>query len=250
MNFLHDPDLKRAYLRRLFTVVAPRYALATSALSFFRDKAWKKSLLTMTMPLDRGSAVLDMACGTGDITRLIADAHPAARVVGCDINPEMLYIASVKLPPSGNAMLTMQDMTFLGLKNGSIDLVVGGYALRNAPDLSVALHETARILKARGSAVFLDFSKSSVPWIAGLQSTVLLLWGALWGFLLHRKPSVYAYLGRSLAAFPVRRRLLSLFDEAGFELRCTLPRMFGLIRIDVLRKREGEHGEDSDLRTA
>jgi demethylmenaquinone methyltransferase / 2-methoxy-6-polyprenyl-1,4-benzoquinol methylase len=225
MNFLHDPDLKRAYVRRLFTVVAPRYALAASALSFFRDKAWKKSLLTMTMPLDRGGAVLDLACGTGDIARLIASAHPAARVVGCDINPEMLHIAAGKLPRSGNVMITMQDMTFLGLKNGSIDLIVGGYALRNAPDLCAVLQETARILKTNGSAAFLEFSKSSVPLIAGLQTTVLLLWGALWGFLLHGKPSVYAYIGRSLIAFPDRRRLLSYFHEAGFELRCTLPRM-------------------------
>jgi len=237
MDFLHDPDLKRAYVRRLFTIVAPRYALATSALSFFRDKAWKKSLLNMTTPLESGDAVVDMACGTGDITRLIARARPAVRIVGCDINPEMLHIASGRLPLSGKAMVTMQDMTFLGFKNGSIDLVVGGYALRNAPDLGAVLQETVRILKAGGSAAFLDFSKSSVPLIAGLQTTALLLWGALWGFLLHGKPSVYAYIGRSLVAFPDRRRLLSLFDEAGFKMKCTLPRMFGLIRIDVLRKK-------------
>jgi demethylmenaquinone methyltransferase / 2-methoxy-6-polyprenyl-1,4-benzoquinol methylase len=239
VNFLLDPDSKRAYVRRLFAVVAPRYGVAAPALSFFRDAAWKKQLVTMVAPPDRGAVILDMACGTGDIMRLIARACPAARIIGCDLAPEMARVASGRLSPAGSGLVTLQDMMFLGLKNGSMDLVVGGYALRNAPDCRATLCETFRVLKAGGTAAFLDFSKSPVPAIARLQTAALLLWGGLWGAILHGRPSVYAYLGRSLNTFSDRKQLLSLFRETGFVPHKTLPKMFGLIRIDVFRKENG-----------
>jgi demethylmenaquinone methyltransferase / 2-methoxy-6-polyprenyl-1,4-benzoquinol methylase len=242
VNSLRDPDLKRAYVRRLFAVVAPRYGIAAPVLSFFRDATWKKQLVSMVAPPQRRAAILDMACGTGDIMRLMARACPAARIVGCDLAPEMARVAAERLSSTGNTQVTLQDMMFLGLKNDSMDLVTGGYALRNAPDCLATLRETFRVLKAGGTAVFLDFSKSPVPAIALLQTAALLLWGGLWGAVLHGRPSIYAYLGRSLKTFPDRKLLLSIVRETGFEPYETLPKMFGLVRIDVFRKKKGESG--------
>jgi demethylmenaquinone methyltransferase / 2-methoxy-6-polyprenyl-1,4-benzoquinol methylase len=248
MNVLRDPGLKRAYVRHMFGIVAPRYDLVSSVLSFFRDRVWKKLLVRVLAPPDGNGGILDLACGTGDITLLLSATFPAARIVGCDLTSEMVRIAAGRLSAKTNVTLTMQDMGGLGLKDGSMDLVVGGYALRNAPDIRGAIHETARILKAGGSAAFLEFSKSSVPLIAALQSGLLLLWGGLWGLLLHRRPWVYAYLGRSLVVYPDRKRLLSLFREAGLRLEWTLPRMFGLIRIDIIRKKEEDGSRVPDDR--
>jgi demethylmenaquinone methyltransferase / 2-methoxy-6-polyprenyl-1,4-benzoquinol methylase len=248
MNVLRDPALKRAYVRQLFGVVAPRYNVVSSMLSFLRDSAWKKLLVRMLTPPKANCGILDLACGTGDITLLLSAAYPDARIVGCDLAVEMVRIASGRLSAKRNVTLTLQDMGSLGLKDGSVDLVVGGYALRNAPDIRGTIRETARILRTGGSAAFLEFSKSSVPLIAAVQSGLLLLWGGLWGLLLHRRPWVYAYLGRSLSVFPDRKRLLSLFREAGLHSEWTLPRMFGLIRIDITRKKGEEGGRAPDAR--
>jgi demethylmenaquinone methyltransferase/2-methoxy-6-polyprenyl-1,4-benzoquinol methylase len=196
----------------------------------------------MLAPLDGNGGILDLACGTGDMTLLLSATYPGARIIGCDLTVKMIRIAAGRLSAKSNVTLTLQDMGGLGLKDASMDLVVGGYALRNAPDVRGTIHEAARILKAGGTAAFLEFSKSSAPLVGALQSAILLLWGGLWGLLLHRRPWVYAYLGRSLFVYPDRKRLLSLFREAGFSMEWTLPRMFGLIRIDVIRKKQEDGG--------
>ncbi len=116
-NVFSDPTRKRAYNRRLFTVVAPRYDLVTRILSFGRDRAWKRYLVANLpaagmsrgrddTPSVSGSVresrtpaapekplVLDLACGTGDLTFALAQRYPHAEVVGLDLNPEMLAIA-------------------------------------------------------------------------------------------------------------------------------------------------------------
>jgi demethylmenaquinone methyltransferase/2-methoxy-6-polyprenyl-1,4-benzoquinol methylase len=237
MNRLQVPELKRAYNRELFSVVAPAYALVTRVLSFFRDATWKKRLICMLPRAGRNDVVLDIACGSGDITVLIAREYPDARIIGCDLVIDMMRLAAYRLRPAANTALSLQDMALLGIKDGSIALVTGGYALRNAPDLTAALHETARVLKTGGLAAFLDFSKSRIPFIAFLQCAVLSLWGGLWGLLLHRKPSVYAYIGRSLAVYPDRKRLQALFEEAGFIIHSSLLRMFGFVQILVVQKK-------------
>ena len=238
MDVLQNADTKRAYTRSLFAVVAPKYWIATRALSFFRDTAWKNRLLGMLPPLAPAPAVLDIGCGTGDIMFRLRQVYPGARIIGCDLAAKMAYIAAKRMGPMKTAALSLQDMGHLAMRDGSVEMVTGGYALRNAPDLVATLRETARILKAGGTAVFLDFSKSNVASIASMQCALLVLWGGLWGLILHGRPSVYAYLGRSLATYPDKKRLNRLFEGAGFVVRSTCSCMFGLIRIDVVQKKK------------
>lgn len=238
MDRLHDPDLKRDYTRKLFSVVAPKYFAVTRALSFFRDAAWKKCLLSMAPRPEKNAVFLDMACGSGDITLLLGRKYPACRIVGCDLSFEMLGIARRRLGPFKNVELSSQDMARLGIRDASVDLVTGGYALRNAPDIATVIAETVRILKPGGSAAFLDFSKSIVPCIAAAQCALLFLWGGMWGLFFHGRPSVYAYIGRSLAIYPDWKQLHRMFEGTGFVVRSSCTRMFGLIRIDVIQKKE------------
>jgi demethylmenaquinone methyltransferase/2-methoxy-6-polyprenyl-1,4-benzoquinol methylase len=192
----------------------------------------------MLPPIASVAVILDIACGTGDITRRLNNAYPSARIIGCDLSVEMVRIAAKSTSPMKTIALSLQDMAHPAMRDGSVDLVTGGYALRNAPDPAATLRETARILKADGTAAFLDFSKSDVASIASLQCALLVFWGGLWGLILHGRPSVYAYLGRSLATYPDKKRLNRLFEEAGFVVQSTCSRMFGLIRIDVVQKKK------------
>ena len=144
--------------------------------------------------------------------------------MGCDLAVEMVRIAAKRMGPMKTAALSLQDMGHPAMRDGSVDLVTGGYALRNAPDPAATLREIARTLKTDGAAAFLDFSKSDVPSIASFQCALLMFWGGLWGLILHGRPSVYAYLGRSLATYPDKKRLNHLFKEAGFVVCGTCSR--------------------------
>jgi len=235
-SFLSDPFLKRAYNRKLFTVVAPRYRLATYGLSFFRDRAWKTFMVRQLPGAGNGDVIVDLACGTGDITRALAAAYPRALSIGVDFTPAMLRIAA-RRTMNPRMFLSVQDMAAMGVKTGAAGIVTGGYALRNAPDVSGVIAETSRMLKAGGTAAFLDFSKSPRPWLARLQCLSLILWGGVWGVLLHGRPSLYAYLGHSLAQYPTRPDLHARFEKAGLSVQRSIVIMFGFIEILIVQKR-------------
>lgn len=230
---LDDPDRKRDYNRALFREVAPRYDLITRLLSFGRDAAWKRWML-QHIPADNPTRILDLACGTGDLTRALADAHPDADVIGLDLTPEMLERAR-RLAPDRITFLEA-DMTDTRLESHTIDLVTGGYALRNAPDLEAALREINRLLRPGGHAAFLDFSAPRSPLPRRLQYGLLLFWGGLWGLLLHADPRVYAYIARSLARFPDRPRLHHAFRQLGWTPVRHRRFMLGFIEVIICRK--------------
>jgi demethylmenaquinone methyltransferase/2-methoxy-6-polyprenyl-1,4-benzoquinol methylase len=207
-GYLRIPEAKRDYNELLFAEVARRYDLVTRALSLGRDQAWKRKLID-TLPDGEsaphgGSPVcVDLACGTGDVTFALARRYPRGTVCGVDLTPEMLEIARTKnrFP---NVSLEVGDMHRLSFPSASVDIVTGSYALRNAPALTVALQEIHRVLRPGGTAAFLDFSKSPHWLWQRLAYSVLYVWGAFWGVVLHRQPAVYAYIAKSLWHFPDR----------------------------------------------
>jgi demethylmenaquinone methyltransferase/2-methoxy-6-polyprenyl-1,4-benzoquinol methylase len=227
------PDTRRAYTRRIFSVVAPRYPLVTRLLSFFRDAAWKRRLVDALQPLHEG-IVLDIACGPGDITIACKKRYPGATVIGADLSAPML----ASFPPRERAsiILTRQDMGTLAVRAGSVDILTGGYALRNAPDLPAAVAEISRIVKPGGTAAFLDFSRSQNRFAAAVAIALLSLWGSFWGLLLHGNPRIYGYIAKSLSRFPDRAGLRRLFQAGGFIETYSRRQMFGMIEIVVFRK--------------
>jgi len=231
---LRVPELKRAYNERLFTRVAGKYGFVTLALSLGRDRAWKR-LLVRALPEVARPVCVDLACGTGDITALLAERYPAGEVHGIDLTPAMLDLARRRCLPG--VIFSRQDMCRLSFQDESVHIVTGGYALRNAPSLEGALAEIRRVLKPGGTAAFLDFSKpaTKVPQVLG--HIVLKAWGSLWGLLLHRNREVYAYIAETLRRYPDRTALHRLFDETGFERVAGNLLYFGMLELVVLRKR-------------
>lgn len=169
--FLATPESKRAYNRSLFRVVAPRYAVATRVLSLGRDSAWKRRAIAL-LPRDiPDGVVVDIASGSGDLALLLCRRYARRTCIAADLTPAMTRTAAARLGHA--AALTLQDMCRLGLADSSAAIVCGGYALRNAPDLPVALAEIYRVLKPGASAVFLEFSRSPLPAMAICQGMVL-----------------------------------------------------------------------------
>lgn len=235
MDHLAVPDQKQDFNRALFAEVAPKYDFITKALSFGRDAAWKRALIA-GLPNRDAPVCLDLACGTGDITRLLAERYPKGRVIGLDLTPAMLGIAD-RRTDAFNVEYLEGSMAALPIDDAGVDLVTGGYALRNAPDLNQTLDEIARVLKPGGTAAFLDFSKPRNPAGQALGHAALKCWGGFWGLVLHGNPDVYGYIADSLKLYPDRTALGERFAARGLELKGSRRFMGGLLENVSFQKR-------------
>lgn len=109
---------------------------------------WAADLLGAVAPAP-GDSVLDVACGTGVVTRGAADrVAPGGRVVGLDLNHAMLTVAS-RLRP--DIEWRHGDAAALPFPDGSFDVVLCQAALMFFPDRRLALREMARVVSAAGT---------------------------------------------------------------------------------------------------
>jgi ubiquinone/menaquinone biosynthesis methyltransferase len=233
-DHLDSATKKKYYNEQLFSEIAPRYDFITRALSFWCDASWKQDLIA-SLPAREKPFCVDLACGTGDITLLLARKYPQGHVVGLDITEAMLALAR-KRSDSPNVQFVNQDMSVLPFDANSADIISGGYALRNAPDLGTTLDEIHRVLKPGGVAAFLDFSKPVGRFSQHLEYWVLKLWSGFWGILLHRNHEVYGYIAESLRRFPDRGTLQRLLREKGFSVVTSRLYFFGITELLVIEK--------------
>jgi demethylmenaquinone methyltransferase/2-methoxy-6-polyprenyl-1,4-benzoquinol methylase len=233
-NHLEAADKKRHYNEQLFTEISPHYDFITRALSLWRDASWKRDLI-MALPFREEPLCLDLACGTGDITLLLAERFSQGHVVGLDITEPMLALARARSTHS-NIRFVNQDMGCLSFDSESVDIVSGGYALRNAPDLKTTVDEIHRVLKPGGIGAFLDFSKPTGRLPRFLEYWILKVWTGFWGILLHRNHEVYGYIAESLQRFPDRNGLRRIFHGKGFTINVSRLYFFGIIELLVIRK--------------
>jgi len=218
---LEDPSSKKEYNEKVFAAVAPRYDLITRILSFGRDRTWKKRMIR-SLPPPGPLRALDLACGTGDIAWALARRYPSGEIVAVDLSPEMIRLAR-RRSDSSIVRFEQGDMSRIAYPDGYFDVVTGGYALRNAPDLGQLLVEIHRVLKPGGMAAFLDFSKSGHKILQAGQLFLLKRWGGVWGYLFHRNPEVYGYIASSLEVFPDRLALMKMIGNCGFrDVHCRL----------------------------
>lgn len=204
------PEGKRRYVRTLFATIADRYDFITTALSYGQDRRWKRRVIGLVAPA-RGSRVLDLATGTGDIA--FAAAARGARVVGLDVTLRMIQLARAK----GTApQFLVGDMLALPFPAASFDIVTTGYGLRNVPNLITAIDEIARVLASGGQVASLDFDRPSNAAVRTVYLWYLTIVGATLGWMLHRDPDTYRYIPASIRQYPGAEAVAQMFRERGF----------------------------------
>ena len=226
------PEVKRRYNRRLFGVIAPRYDLITRVLSYGLDQRWKRHLVALAAARPRTRAV-DLACGTGDIA--MALRRDGAAVVGIDLTPRMLSLASRKVGGDDVAWVA-GDMGRLPVATGSVDLVTAGYGLRNVPVLEDAVAEIARVLKPGGRVLALDFERPANRLLRGAYLSYLSVVGSALGLVLHGDADTYRYIAASLARYPGADAVVGLLGAAGFDEAGWTPLLGGLMALHVARR--------------
>ncbi len=232
-EFLKSSDNKKKFNEAHFAESAPRYDLATRCLSLGQDRIWKKRLIN-ELPDLPSPVCVDIACGTGDVTFLLADRYPGGSIIGVDLTKEMIDL-SLKRNTKPNVTFQQRDMSHLEFGDHSVDIITGSYAIRNAPDLAVTLAEFNRVLKLGGHAFFLDFSKPASQFGQALQYAVMKCWGSFWGIVLHGNPQVHGYISESLRLFPNQVELERLFKTHGFEIQGSTAFLFGMTMLYHLK---------------
>lgn len=206
-------------VRAMFSGIAKRYDLLNHVLSMNIDKRWRKIVRQKLQPiLDRPDGlVLDIACGTGDLS-IELQSHAEARVIGTDFCRPMLAVAAEKnAKVSLNIPYVEADAMTLGFADATFDAVTIAFGLRNLPNFKDGLAEMYRILKPGGKLCVLEFSSPVVPGFRqafNFYFTQILprIGGAVSG-----SRGAYEYLPDSVSKFPDQKGLAALMRETGFD---------------------------------
>ena len=212
----------------MFDAIAPRYDLINRLMTFGLDQSWRRSTVE-ALALPTGALVLDLACGTGDLSRLATKA--GYRVVGADLSAGMLSANR-----AGNPVMEA-DVSQLPFGDATFDGIVCGYALRNFTHLGGALDETARVLRPGGRLAVLEVdAPSSRVLRAGYDVWFNKVVPLMGGTLSDRE--AYRYLPRSVAYLPKAPMLRRMLADAGYATIGIRPLAGGLSQL-VMATRAG-----------
>jgi demethylmenaquinone methyltransferase/2-methoxy-6-polyprenyl-1,4-benzoquinol methylase len=195
-------------VQRMFDRVAPRYDLANTVFSLGQDKGWRQAAAVATR-LAAGEVAVDVACGTGALTRELQALAPGAVVVGMDFSHGMLARA-------GGARFAAADALALPLADASVDVVTIAFGLRNLPEPGQGLLEFHRVLRPGGRLVVCEFSQPVVPVFREVYRRYLTRLMPVAARRLTSDPEAYQYLARSIGAWPDQPGLARWLQEAGF----------------------------------
>lgn len=211
--------LEAGQVRALFDRIAGVYDLLNTVMTAGLHHRWRERAADFAA-VGPGSRVLDVACGTGDLSIVLARrVSPGGEVVGSDFSERMLDRARVKGAKAlrGNsATLRFEwgDALELPYRDGSFDSVTVGFGLRNFSDLSRGLLEMARVVRPGGRVVVLDFTNPTRPPLSTFYSVwfdrVVPILGRLTA-----DPDAYAYLPASVKRFPAPAALAAEMERVG-----------------------------------
>ena len=203
-------------VREMFARIAKRYDLLNHLLSGNVDKRWRRIVAKRVREKlsSSSSLILDVACGTGDLSLTLFE-NTGARVVGTDFCRPMLEIAAGKT--SDRIPLIEGDALDLPFRDGAFEVVTIAFGLRNLASVEGGLAELRRVLKPGGWVAVLEFSRPANAMMRplfGLYFTRVL---PLMGGLVSGSRMAYSYLPASVQKFPDQEQLSLLMQRAGFE---------------------------------
>ena len=201
----------------VFTSVASKYDIMNDLMSVGLHRIWKRFAVGLAN-VHEGQRVLDIAGGSGDISRLFLDkVGKNGQVILTDINNAMLRVGRDRLLDEGKATPTAQcDAEHLPFPDNYFDCVSIAFGLRNVTHKDAALREMKRVLKPGGRVIVLEFSKVAKPLekVYDLYSFKLL---PKMGEIIANDSESYRYLAESIRMHPPQEELKQMMLDAGLE---------------------------------
>jgi demethylmenaquinone methyltransferase/2-methoxy-6-polyprenyl-1,4-benzoquinol methylase len=193
-------------VQEMFDAIAPRYDLVNRIMTFRLDTRWRRKAVRQ-LNLPKGSIVLDLASGTGDLC--VDLQRVGIRPISMDLSFGMLAADRSGSPRS------QADILNLPIGDQSVDGATCGFALRNLVDLPAFFNELGRVVRPGGRIALLD---------VGIPHNRLVRFGngiyfgkivpKIGGWL--SDPAAYRYLQKSVAYLPPRDEMLRTLQAAGF----------------------------------
>jgi len=230
-------------VRQMFDAIAPRYDLLNHVLSANVDRLWwrrtaRRFRATLAEP---DAAVLDICCGTGDMTMALLKHRPAGArpILAADFARGMLSRAARKFDArtsgAAGAVPLEADALHLPLRSGSLDLIVTAFGFRNLANYEAGLREFNRVLKPGGELGILDFSEPG-----GLVGKAYAVYfrrvlPAI-GRVVCGKDGPYNYLPTSVGNFPPPPEMLELMRATGYAECAWQPYTFGIAGLYTAKR--------------
>ncbi len=209
---------KSVYVREMFASIAPRYDATNRLLTGGIDESWRRRAVRELAPPPAGR-ILDMCCGTGDLSFHLLRTDPSLHVVGVDFCEPMLDGARTRAPKEAagrDVRFEVGDVMALPFGEATFDGAIMGFSMRNVVDIVRTLREARRVLKPGTRFVNLDVSKAPNPLFK--RAFDIYFYGVVpfVGGLVGGSKSAYRYLPNSLTNYPGAEELAARFATAGF----------------------------------
>lgn len=239
-----DEQSSAAAVRQMFDSIAPRYDMLNHVLSCNVDRFWwwraaRRFRGVLARP---EAAVLDICCGTGDMTLALLRRRPRVGrpILAADFSEAMLARGMEKFR-GRNVVAMRADALHLPLPDNSLDLVTSAFGFRNLANYEAGLREFHRVLRPGGELGILDFSEPG-----GFAGKVYRFYfrrvlPAI-GSRLSGNAGAYAYLPSSVHRFPPPAEMQKLMGNAGFTQVSWTPYSFGIAGLYRGVKREPSVG--------
>jgi demethylmenaquinone methyltransferase/2-methoxy-6-polyprenyl-1,4-benzoquinol methylase len=229
-GYKNVPESEKAQkVAEVFHSVAAKYDLMNDLMSGGVHRLWKRFTIELS-GVRHGNRVLDIAGGTGDLTRQFSRiVGPTGEVVLADINASMLKVGRDRLLDkgvAGNVKFVQADAEKLPFPDNHFDVVTIAFGLRNVTHKEDAIASMLRVLKPGGRLLVLEFSKPTNPLLSKAYDAYSFSLLPMMGKLITNDSESYRYLAESIRMHPDQETLKGMMATAGFE-RVTYHNMTG-----------------------
>lgn len=232
---------KRSQVERMFDEIAHSYDRLNHSLSLGVDRIWRKRAIQFLQKNTRIplKELLDVATGTGDFALLAMEKLQPEHIVGIDISEGMMNIGRQKIADRGlidKVTLQNEDCEHMSFNDNQFDAIISSFGLRNFQNLDKCLTEMRRVLKNDGMLVAIDlctpttFPMKQVFWC--YKKLVMPLMGR---FISHDR-FAYTYLPETMEAIPQGKRMVEIFEKAGFKKVRFHRQLFGMSMLYAAEK--------------
>jgi len=227
-------------VRQMFDAIAPRYDLLNHVLSANVDRLWWSRTARRFKPIlaDPDAAVLDICCGTGDMTMALLKHRPfgARPILAADFSRGMLSRGAKKFSRDRehgpHAVALEADALHLPLRSESLDLIVTAFGFRNLANYEAGLREFHRVLKPGGQLGILDFAEPGglmgKAYAIYFRRVLPAIGRIICGPVSGDREGPYKYLPTSVGNFPPPPEMLDLMRTTGYADCAWKPYTFGI----------------------
>jgi demethylmenaquinone methyltransferase/2-methoxy-6-polyprenyl-1,4-benzoquinol methylase len=227
---------KRAYVRDIFTAIAPTYDRLNRIISFRLDQGWRRyAVKHLEWEREPGGIYLDLCAGTFDFGATLAN-QPGfhGRVIGADFVRRMLELGRHKSQRLAPVNADALDLPF---PDRSFDGAMVGWGVRNLVDLDAGLAEAARVLKSGSRLVILEMTLPERPLPRAVFQFYFRRIMPLIGRTISKHTTAYSWLPESTRVFPAPAELALRMEAQGFEGVCYKIFMGGVCAMHVGTRR-------------